>query len=145
MRREGYRWESRPWRPSDVQERILDGVSRGKTNPQIAAEVGMTLDGVKWHISRALAETGLSDRQSLARWWQGGPLRMTLAEGTRSQEQGTRARYAPVRPVSLDYVTSMRAMWRSHGAADTRGYGWRLLTPPAEPSGPTQHELLVTL
>jgi DNA-binding CsgD family transcriptional regulator len=68
--REGYRWQSRPWSPSDTQARVLDGVARGLTNAQIAAEVGISLDGVKWHISRALAETGLQGRADLALWWQ---------------------------------------------------------------------------
>jgi DNA-binding CsgD family transcriptional regulator len=136
MGREGYRWESRPWRPSDVQERILDGVAQGQTNAQIAAEVGMTLDGVKWHISQALSATGLSDRQSLARWWQGGPLRMSLVQGTTSREQGTGAKGPP----SLDYVTSMRSMWRSYGLVDRRGHAWRLLALPATPSNESGSE-----
>lgn len=108
MAPEGYRWQSRPWNPSDVQRRILDGVAHGKTNAQIAGEVGMTLDGVKWHISRALAETGLSDRVSLGRWWQGGPLRMSLAPAIGEALAADSA--------SLDFGPSMRLMALSHGS-----------------------------
>ena len=128
MTREGYRWQSRPWRPSDVQARILDGVAGGRTNAEIAAELGMTLDGVKWHVSRALSETGLSDRQSLARWWQGGPLRMTI---TGSNEHGARSNdEGQARLVTLDYATSMRAMSSSFVVADHRDPSWRLLLTP---------------
>jgi DNA-binding CsgD family transcriptional regulator len=128
MTREGYRWQSRPWRPSDIQARILDGVARGRTNAEIAAEIGMTLDGVKWHVSRALSETGLSDRQSLARWWQGGPLRMSLT-GRNEQRAKSNEPRAHGSFVSLDYATSMRAMASSFAIADQRDPSWRRLTP----------------
>jgi DNA-binding CsgD family transcriptional regulator len=68
--REGYHWQSRPWQPSELQERVLEGVARGLTNAEIAAEVGISPDGVKWHVSRVLAETGLEGRSNLALWWQ---------------------------------------------------------------------------
>jgi hypothetical protein len=75
-----------------VQARILDGVAQGKTNSQIAAEAGMSVDGVKWHISRALSELGLEDRHSLARWWQSPSARsvgMSLDTGPLVRERGT--------------------------------------------------------
>ncbi|HXH21478.1 MAG TPA: helix-turn-helix transcriptional regulator [Dehalococcoidia bacterium] len=101
MRREGYRWQSRPWRPSEVQARILDGVVQGKTNSQIAAEVGMTVDGVKWHITRALSELGLEDRHSLARWWQSPSARgarMSLDTGPGAHERGRLVALGPCAP-----------------------------------------------
>ncbi len=122
MTREGYHWQSHVWRPSDTQGQILDGVAKGMTNAEIAATMGMTLDGVKWHVSRALAETGLHDRQSLARWWQGGPLRMSVG-----------GPYAE--PVSLDYTTSMRAMSRSFGAGHNPVPAWRILDRSALSDG----------
>jgi len=147
MTREGYRWQSTPWRPSDTQARILDGVAQGKTNPQIAAELGMTLDGVKWHISRALSETSLDDRQSLARWWQGGPLRMSLGGSNKqpatSNMGGPAGFNAAPRPL-LDYTTSMRRMALSHGQPDGRGYAWRVLAL-AEPTSFTDNELLANV
>jgi DNA-binding CsgD family transcriptional regulator len=121
-RREGYRWSPRIWQPSDVQARILDAVSRGRTNAEIARELGMTVDGVKWHVSRALSETGLSDRQSLARWWQGGPLRMSLIEGN--------AHEAPRGSAGtglLDFRPSMLLMAATHGMPRASIPSWRLL------------------
>lgn len=125
MTREGYRWQSRSWRPSDSQARVLDGLARGLTNAEIAAEVGLTLDGVKWHVSRALSETGLSDRQSLARWWQGGPLRMSIGEARATSNEGGDE------PLFLDYGSSMRAMAASFDCPDLRDPSWRVLRPAA--------------
>jgi DNA-binding CsgD family transcriptional regulator len=77
--REGYHWAPKQWAPSEMQARVLDGVARGLTNAEIAAEVGISADGVKWHVSRALAETGIEDRRALALWWQSRPdVRMSL-------------------------------------------------------------------
>ena len=35
----------------------------------LAEELGLTLDGVKWHVSEMLGELNLSSRQELAAWW----------------------------------------------------------------------------
>lgn len=67
--REGYRWDPSRWRPSEQQERVLDALAAGKTNPEIAADLGITVDGVKWHVRELLTKTGLGDRHDLARWW----------------------------------------------------------------------------
>jgi DNA-binding CsgD family transcriptional regulator len=67
--RQGYHWHPRPWRPSAQQRRVLDLLLEGRTNPEIAACLGITLDGAKWHVSQLLAETGCERRQDLAAWW----------------------------------------------------------------------------
>ena len=51
------------------QRLILDGVAAGKSNGVLAQELGITLDGVKWHVSEMLGETGCRDRHELADWW----------------------------------------------------------------------------
>jgi DNA-binding CsgD family transcriptional regulator len=68
MAREGYH-QFRDGQPSDRQRQVLDLLAEGKTNAEIADRLGITADGVKWHISELLGETGLADRQALARWW----------------------------------------------------------------------------
>jgi DNA-binding CsgD family transcriptional regulator len=68
MAREGYH-QFRDWQPSDRQRQVLDLLVEGKNNAEIALALDVTPDGVKWHISELLGETGLDDRQALARWW----------------------------------------------------------------------------
>ena len=52
------------------QCQILDGIAAGQSNSVIAAELGITMDGVKWHVSELLGESGFSSRGELADWWQ---------------------------------------------------------------------------
>jgi Tol biopolymer transport system component/DNA-binding CsgD family transcriptional regulator len=54
---------------SERQRRILDGLVAGKSNGVLAQELGITLDGVKWHVSQLLWDTGCADRHALADWW----------------------------------------------------------------------------
>ena len=70
-RKEGYhRTPSQDaWQPTERQHRVLDLLVEGRTNPEIAAALGITVDGAKWHIGELLSLTGLQDRQALARWW----------------------------------------------------------------------------
>ncbi len=126
--REGYHWQSRPWQPSEVQERILEGVARGLTNAEIAAEVGISPDGVKWHVSRALAETGLDDRHSLAIRWQSPRSDIDIRMLALSDAEGS-ARPA-AQPISLDYAASVRAMARSFGAGAVPSFYERVLKVP---------------
>ncbi|HEX5478516.1 MAG TPA: LuxR C-terminal-related transcriptional regulator [Dehalococcoidia bacterium] len=58
-----------PEQLSERRKRILDGIVEGKSNPVLAEELGLTLDGIKWHVSEMLGELGLSTRQELAGWW----------------------------------------------------------------------------
>jgi hypothetical protein len=109
--REGYHWAPRTWAPSQIQARILDGVARGLTNAEIAAETGISPDGVKWHVSRALAETGLEGRRALAVWWQSPrpDIRMSLR--------------AAAGPVTLEYrrprVAVLQEIGRPHPLTET--------------------------
>ncbi len=68
--REGYHW-FRGWRkPTAAQRRVLDELVAGGTNAQIAARIGISEDGVKWHLGELRDETGLADRRELAQWWE---------------------------------------------------------------------------
>jgi DNA-binding CsgD family transcriptional regulator/outer membrane protein assembly factor BamB len=68
--REGYHW-FRAWRrPTAAQRRVLDELLAGGTYAQIAERLGISEDGVKWHLSEVRDETGLADRRELAEWWE---------------------------------------------------------------------------
>jgi DNA-binding CsgD family transcriptional regulator len=68
-RKTGFRRRWGGWRPSRAQQRILDALAQGSTNAAIAAQLSISPETVKWHVSELLAETGLSDRRELASWW----------------------------------------------------------------------------
>jgi DNA-binding CsgD family transcriptional regulator len=67
--REGYRRWRPAWRPSEAERRVLDALTLGLTNSEIAAGLSLSADTVKWHISQLLAKTGLDGRDALAAWW----------------------------------------------------------------------------
>ncbi|MEX0781533.1 MAG: helix-turn-helix transcriptional regulator [Dehalococcoidia bacterium] len=52
--------------PSEWQ--VLEGVRAGRTNQEIASQLGVTFHTVKFHISNMLSKLHLEDRQQLARW-----------------------------------------------------------------------------
>jgi DNA-binding CsgD family transcriptional regulator len=67
--KEGYHW-FRGWRkPTAAQRRVLDELVAGGTYAQIASRLGISEDGVKWHLGELRDEIGLSDRRELAEWW----------------------------------------------------------------------------
>ena len=51
------------------QKQVLDLIVAGRTNGEIATELGMTLDGAKWNVSEILTKLGLADRDEAADYW----------------------------------------------------------------------------
>ncbi|MCC7364786.1 MAG: hypothetical protein IT303_10475 [Dehalococcoidia bacterium] len=51
------------------QRQVLDLIAQGKSNPQIADELGVTLDGAKHHVSEILGRLGFASRDEAAAWW----------------------------------------------------------------------------
>ncbi len=47
---------------------VLEGVRAGRTNQEIADQLGVTFHTVKFHVSNMLAKLQLRDRQQLAEW-----------------------------------------------------------------------------
>lgn len=48
------------------QREVLALLQRGLTNEEIARELGITLDGAKWHVSEIIARLGVRDRYEAA-------------------------------------------------------------------------------
>lgn len=44
-------------------------VAEGRTNPEIASALGITLDGAKYHVSELLGRLGLERRDEIAEWY----------------------------------------------------------------------------
>ncbi len=56
------------WTPRQTE--VLDLIAQGKTNGEIAAVLGITVDGVKFHVSEILNKLGASSREEAAAYWQ---------------------------------------------------------------------------
>lgn len=51
------------------QKQVLDLLLRGRTNAQIAEELGISLEGAKWHVREVLEVTGAGSREEAAEIW----------------------------------------------------------------------------
>jgi DNA-binding CsgD family transcriptional regulator len=50
------------------QQEVLEYVRQGMTNEQIARQIGISPDGVKFHVSEILSRTGKRRRGEAAEW-----------------------------------------------------------------------------
>lgn len=51
------------------QREVLALLGEGRTNPEIAEALGLTLWGAKWHVSEILSKLGLTSREQAAEYW----------------------------------------------------------------------------
>jgi len=51
------------------QREVLERIAAGKTNFEIAQELGIGLEGVKHHVSEILGRLGVDSREQAAGWW----------------------------------------------------------------------------
>lgn len=51
------------------QREVLDLLSQGLTNGEIADRLGISLDGAKWHVSEVMSKLGVSSREAAAAYW----------------------------------------------------------------------------
>ena len=56
-------------RLTDRQREVLALVARGHSNSEIAAILGISLDGVKWHVSEIIGRLGVENRTEAADLW----------------------------------------------------------------------------
>jgi DNA-binding CsgD family transcriptional regulator len=76
------------------QVEVLDLLARGRTNPQIAEALGISLPGAKWHVSEVMNKLGAASREEAVAAWRehqregsaagGGP--QVFAAGDRSRD-----------------------------------------------------------
>ncbi len=55
------------WTPR--QKQVLDLLTRGYTNSQIATTLDISLDGAKWHVSEIITRLGVTSRDEAADYW----------------------------------------------------------------------------
>lgn len=51
------------------QREVMALMAKGRTNPEIATELGMTIDGAKWHVREILSKLGVDSREEAVRAW----------------------------------------------------------------------------
>lgn len=54
---------------SGRQRQVLGLLTHRLTNAEIASELGVSLDGAKWHVSELLGALDVESRQEAARWY----------------------------------------------------------------------------
>lgn len=54
---------------SERQREVLRLIAAGRTNPEIAAAMGISLDGAKWHVREILSKLGVASREEAAAVW----------------------------------------------------------------------------
>jgi DNA-binding CsgD family transcriptional regulator/outer membrane lipoprotein-sorting protein len=67
---------------TERQRQVLDLLARRYSNAQIADELGITVDGVKWHIREILSTLNVQTREDAAEYWRkerGLPARLRRA------------------------------------------------------------------
>ncbi len=70
MTRIGFRrWRRTALDLTDRQEQVVRLIERGLTNGQIATQLGITLDGVKFHVSEILAKLEVGSREEAVQAW----------------------------------------------------------------------------
>lgn len=50
------------------QQEVLELVRDGRTNGEIARELGISHDGAKWHVSEIIGRLGVTTRDEAAQW-----------------------------------------------------------------------------
>lgn len=55
------------WTPR--QREVLSLIASGRTNPEIAAQLGISLDGAKWHVREIMAKLQVEGRDEAAAYW----------------------------------------------------------------------------
>lgn len=51
------------------QREVLALIAKGHTNAQIAEQLGVSLDGAKWHVREILSRLNVETREEAAAWW----------------------------------------------------------------------------
>ena len=57
-----YSWTAR-------QKEVLELLSNGRTNPEIAEALGISRDGAKYHVNEILSKLGSNSRDEAAEYW----------------------------------------------------------------------------
>jgi len=62
-----------PAQLTERQRQVLELIARGRTNFEVAQELGITLDGAKWHLREIMSKLGCDTREEAVAIWRGRP------------------------------------------------------------------------
>lgn len=54
---------------SEREREVLDLIAKGRTNAEIATELGITFPTAKWYVSELISKLGVSSREEVADYW----------------------------------------------------------------------------
>jgi len=60
-------WQEVVWTPRERE--VIELIGRGRTNSQIADELGVSFATAKWHVSEVISKLGVSSREEVADYW----------------------------------------------------------------------------
>jgi DNA-binding CsgD family transcriptional regulator len=81
---------SREYGWSPRQRQVLELMTRGRSNQEIADELGVSLDGAKWHVREIFAKLGVDSRDEAAEYWRArNGLRLRFSRLARALVPGT--------------------------------------------------------
>jgi DNA-binding CsgD family transcriptional regulator len=106
---------------TERQRQVLDLIVKGRSNSEIAAELGISLDGVKWHMREILSKLNVDSRVEAAEYWRrrnGLPSRFARAwRAVAAISMGKAAAFAGVGVVLAGMVAVTLAVVM-HGGSD---------------------------
>lgn len=93
------------------QKTVLEMVARGMTNFEIAQQLGISLDGAKWHLRELFARLGVESREEAAEWWRHEhSTREKFTRRMRAMLPGTATRWLAFSAGSVAVVTAIAAV-----------------------------------
>jgi DNA-binding CsgD family transcriptional regulator len=126
--RTDYSWTAR-------QRDVLDLISRGKTNPEIAAALGVSLDGAKYHVSEILSKLGSDSREEAAEYWRRhNGIAPRFARVFRSLVSGLSLKWAAVCVVGAGIGLAVAAVLLTRGDGETPAGATATVSPSGTPS-----------
>ena len=118
------------------QQDVLALIRRGLTNDEIAEQLGISSDGVKFHVSEILRRLGVETRHEAAAW-QPQPVRTRWAFALAPSALASKLPFAwPVKVIAgaAFVVTAGLVAFLTWGVVATRDDGERLVADTGEPS-----------
>jgi DNA-binding CsgD family transcriptional regulator len=124
------------WTPR--QREVLDLLARGRTNPEIARDLGVSLDGAKWHVSEVMSILGVSSREAAAAYWRReNRLPARFARALRGLAFGPALRWTAAAVGAVAVVAVFVAVLLATRGGDESGKAIPEATETPAPSTPT--------
>lgn len=125
------------------QREVLALLAEGRTNPEIAQRLGISLDGAKWHVREVLARLDVSSREEAATYWrreQSAWRRAAWAAPLLAMANAKLVLAAAAAVIGLGVVSAALYAARDHSADIAPADATSTLAPTATGTPPTADE-----